>query len=134
MGALDRTTRRIAAAGSLITGALAMYWLIELLRHQVPEVGVHDVRINIASWSILIVAFGVAARRSERSDKSTLAPFIFAPQSAVWASRFVFSWKRHDFGAPGIMSFALTVGLVGVAILVRERWRRGAAQTAAQRR
>jgi hypothetical protein len=132
-GTLDRTSRRIAAAGGLIAGALALYWLIEILRHQVPPLGAHDVKVSVASLSLLAVAFGLVARRPEISDRSTLAPFMLAPQSVVWASPLIFRWNHlqgPDFGPPGIMTFAVTVGLVGAAILVRERWRRNAAPPA----
>jgi hypothetical protein len=126
---LDRTTSRIAAAGCLIAGALAMYWLIVLLRNQLPDAAVHDARINILSLSVLALAFGRVTRRREISDGITFLPMWFAGQSAVLASRFIFNRPHYDFGLPGIMTFAITVGLLGVAIVVRERRRRSAAAT-----
>jgi cytochrome c oxidase assembly factor CtaG len=127
VASLDRTTRRIAAAGSLIAGAVAAYWLIEILRDQVPAPGAHVAKVNIAYLALLALFFGLVAGRPEIADRSTIGPFLFAPLAAVYASRLVFSWghlPKHDFGLPGIMTFAVTVGLAVAAILVRERWRR----------
>jgi hypothetical protein len=131
VGSLDRTSRRIAAGGSLIAGALAVYWLIELLRNQVPAIGAHDVQINIVWLWTLAVGFAFVARRPEISNKSTLVPFMIAPQTAIWASLFVFKWshlRTPNFGRAGVMSFAITVALAGVAIFVRERRRQNTAQ------
>jgi hypothetical protein len=125
---LDRTTRRIAGAGCLTAGALAVYWLIGSLRGQVPGTQATSVHINIAMWSIVALAFGLAATRRERSDRAldraTYAPFIFTFLSAFWALRFVFSLNgraQPDFGLAGIVTFAATLGLFGAAFLVRRR-------------
>jgi hypothetical protein len=128
VGSLDRTTRRIAATGSLVAGALVVYWVVEILRGQVPDVGAHDIRVTIAYLSMLALFFGLAAKRGDGG--STSGPFLFAPLSAVWASRFVLKWAKYDFGLRGIMTFAITVGLVGVAMVVRKSWRQSAAQPA----
>jgi hypothetical protein len=128
---VDRTTRRIAGACSLIAGTPAVYWLIQMLRNQVPDSGVTDVEINIVMWSIVALSFGVVAKRREPSDRSTNAPFVFTLLSAGWALRFVFKLNSRQtpaFGPVGILTLAITVGLVGAAILVKVRLGRSAAQ------
>lgn len=131
---LDGTTRRIAGAGSLTAGALAVYWLIEFLRGQVSGVHATNVEINILNWLIVALAFGLVAKRRELLDRDTYAPVVLTALSAGWALRFVFKLNdrtKHDYGLAGIVTFAATFGLVGAAFLVRKRWRRGAAEPAA---
>jgi hypothetical protein len=132
MGAtpFDRTTRRIAGAGSLVAGALAVYWLIDVLHKQVPDSAATNVELNILFWSIVALCFGLVAMRREPSDRSTNAAFIFALQSACWASSLVFKLnqvRKPEFGPAGIVSFAIAVGLVVSAILIQVRRDRGAA-------
>lgn len=128
---LDRTGRRIAGASSFISGALAVYWLIEILRSQVPGVHATNVKINIVLWAIVALVFGQVAKRRETLDRSLYAPIVFASLSAYWALRFVFTLNarvRHDYGPAGVVTCALTVGLLATAFLLRRRWRRNAAQ------
>ena len=128
VGSLDRPRTRIAAGGSLIAAALAIYWLIEILRKQVPEVGAHDVKITIAFLSVVALAFGLVARRS--SGRITIGPLIVAPWAGAWAAHFVSKWHylpKHDLGAPEIVTCVVTFGLIGAAGLVREPRRRSAA-------
>jgi hypothetical protein len=125
VGSLDRLRTRTAVVGSFIAGALAIYWLVEILRDQVPEVGAHDIKITIALLSVVALAFGLVARRS--SGRITIAPMILAPWAAAWAVHLVSDGHhlpQHDLGAPGIATLAVTFGLMAAGALVREPRRR----------
>jgi hypothetical protein len=108
---LDRTTRRIAGACSLIAGALAVFWLIRILRGQVTRLGsTTDVEINIVFGSIVAFGFGRVAVLREISRDSTWVLILVAPQMAFWAARFVFKLNNRrspDFGPAGIVTFAV---------------------------
>jgi hypothetical protein len=85
---LDGTRNRIAAGSSLVAGALVMYWLLEILRKQVPDVGARHVKVSIASWSVLALAFGLVARRPKVSNWMTWVPlFLVAGTTPSWGSR-----------------------------------------------
>src|SRR5450755_3301706 len=130
-GSVERTRKQIAEGGSLIAGALAIYWLVQILRNQVPEVGAHDIKITIALLSVVALAFGLVARRS--SGRITIAPMILAPWAPAWAVHLVSDGHhlpQHDLGAPGIVTLAVTFGLMAAGALVREPRRRSAAQPA----
>jgi hypothetical protein len=128
---LEGTGRRISGAGSFVAGALAVYWLVELLRSQVPGPHATNVEINVVMWAIVALVFGEVAMRRELLDRSTHAPVVFTALSAVWALRFVFKLNdrvKHDYGLAGVVTYAVTVGLLATAVVVRSRWRRSAAQ------
>jgi hypothetical protein len=62
VSSLDRTTRRIAGAGSLVAGVLATYWLVEMLRQD------HDWAIHVrANGSGLGVALRIQLEPSSRA-------------------------------------------------------------------
>jgi hypothetical protein len=126
-GSVERTRKQIAVGGSLIAGALAVYWFIDLQRKQVPDVATHEVKITIALLSILALAFGLVTRRPKISHRITIGPLLVAPWAAAWSQ--VFS-RKHSFGAPGIATCVGAFVLITVAFLVREPWRRRAAQPA----
>jgi hypothetical protein len=128
VGSVDRLRRRTAAVGRFIAGALAIYWFVEILRDQVPEVGAHDIKITIALLSVVALAFGRVARRS--SGRMTIAPMILAPWAAGWALHLVSTgdqFPQHDLGAPAIVTLAVTFALMAAGGIVREPWRRSAA-------
>jgi hypothetical protein len=125
-GSIERTRRWLGAGGSLVAGALATYWLIEILRNRAPDIGARDVKISIALLSILALAFGLVARRP--SGRITMGPLLLAP----WAAAFAAHLNRPNqyFGALGIVTVVVAFVLLSVALLVREPWRRRAAQPA----
>jgi hypothetical protein len=126
----DRTAKRIAGAGSLIAVALAVYWLIEVLRKQVPEFGA-TVYLDIYFWSVAALCFGRVAMGRDRSGRGTNFLFVFTTQSALWAALLVLKWSEHPtpgFGSKVFASCAVAVGLLGASIFVVMRRYRGAAQ------
>jgi len=126
VSSIDRTRNRIAAGGSLVAGALAMYWLVAILRHQVPDIGAYHVKVGIALWSIYALAFGLVARRPKVPNWITWGPLALAVAAASSATNLL----SKGFGAPGIVTMTLTAGLFVAALAVREPWRRSAAQPA----
>jgi hypothetical protein len=126
VSSLDRTRNRIAAGGSLVAGTLALYWLIEILRNQVPDISAHHIKALAASWSILALVFALVARRPKVSNWITYGPLFFVSPGFAGA----FDLVSRGFGAPGIVTIAVTCGLFAAALAVREPWRRSAAQPA----
>lgn len=127
VGSFGRLRTPTAAVGTFSAGALAIYWLVEMLRGQGPEVDAGDVKIMVALLSVVALAFGLVARRS--SGRITIAPLILAPWTAAWAVHLESKGHhlpQHELGALGVVTYAVTFGLIAAAALVRDPRRRSA--------
>jgi hypothetical protein len=125
---VDRLRKQVAMVGAVVAGTLAMYWLVELLRGQVPDRATGEVKLTTALLSILTLALALVTRRPHISHKFTIAPMIVAPWVAAWSG--VFTLPKYSFGGPGIATRVIGFTLMAVAFLVREPWRQSAAQSA----
>jgi hypothetical protein len=85
VGSIERTRKQFAAVGSLVAGALAVYWLVEMLRKNVPDIAARDVKLTIAFLSILALGFGLVTKRPQISRRITVVPMIVAPWAAAWS-------------------------------------------------
>jgi hypothetical protein len=134
---VDGTTRRTAAVCSLVAVAVAVFWLIQSLRGQVPAPSAHNVHVSVAYFFGVAVFFGVVARRLQSSGGYLFTLMLFPTLSALWAGRFVIQLfgdePKPHFGVAGIVTFVAALGLVAAGVLLHERQRRRDAQSAVER-
>jgi hypothetical protein len=118
---LDGRTRWIAGGSSLVAGALAMFWLVQLLRGHVPGL----VSLNVWFLALAALCFGLVGSRREVSERIADAPFRFTLLSLMCAIGAAFklnNGRTPDLGRAGIVTVAVAIALYVAAYLVRRRW------------
>jgi hypothetical protein len=101
--------RRIAAAFSLVALAVAVFWLIQLLRGQVPEAKTSYIEFFIVYVSIVAMLFGRVASRPQVARWTTIVLMGLSWSLPLNARTFAFNsaWHVwHLFGPAGVATFA----------------------------
>jgi hypothetical protein len=122
----DGTARRIAAVCSLVAGAVAAFWLIQLLRGQVPAPS-GLVKFFIVQASLVAWAFGQVAARPEVRRWIVILLTSFSIGLVFYAKTFVFKTGLRvepHFGPAEVVTLAVAMGLCFASIVVAARQRR----------
>jgi hypothetical protein len=117
----DGTARRIAAVSSLTGFTVAVFWLIQIVRGQVPDARTPLVEVVIVYVSILAGLFGLVATRAQVPRWSTLVLHSLSWVLPFGARGFVLKAGEYvapHFGALGIATFVLTVVLWAAGVIV----------------